>query len=87
MEGWMSGLNRTPGKRVQSLCSDAGSNPAPSAIIIKVILSVCPINKEFNQNALLKIYCKLVYRGQSRGQLSLLKHHFFKQFGVRNGYN
>ena len=28
----MSGLNRTPGKRVQSLCSDAGSNPAPSAI-------------------------------------------------------
>jgi hypothetical protein len=31
-EGWMSGLNRTPGKRVQSICSDAGSNPAPSAI-------------------------------------------------------
>ena len=35
-EGWMSGLNRTPGKRVQSLCSDAGSNPAPSAIRLKV---------------------------------------------------
>jgi hypothetical protein len=34
MEGWMSGLNRTPGKRVQSLCSDAGSNPAPSANLI-----------------------------------------------------
>ena len=34
-EGWMSGLNRTPGKRVQSICSDAGSNPAPSAIRFK----------------------------------------------------
>ena len=32
----MSGLNRTPGKRVQSICSDAGSNPAPSAIRTKV---------------------------------------------------
>jgi hypothetical protein len=31
----MSGLNRTPGKRVQSICSDAGSNPAPSAIRFK----------------------------------------------------
>jgi len=58
----------------------------PSAIILEVILSVYPINKGFNQNALLKKYCNLVYRGQSRGQLSLLKHHFFNQFGVRNGY-
>jgi hypothetical protein len=36
----MSGLNRTPGKRVQSICSDAGSNPAPSAkkvIYLKIL--------------------------------------------------
>ena len=32
LEGWMSGLNRTPGKRVQVEWPDAGSNPAPSAI-------------------------------------------------------
>ena len=32
LEGWMSGLSRTPGKRVQGELPNAGSNPAPSAI-------------------------------------------------------
>ena len=87
MEGWMSGLNRTPGKRVQVLWPDAGSNPAPSATSFNCNSSVYPINKGFNHNALLKIYCILVYREQYREQLSSLKHYFFNQFGVINGYN